>query len=71
MSSIKNFAKYDILSDYLKFYAVDKSNLHNMIQEVHIPILEIKNDRVFTFWLNTHKDVVFLHNHHKVLIGLQ
>ena len=71
MSSIKNFAKYDILSDYIDFYAVDKNNVHNVIQEVHIPILEIKNDRVFTFWVNTDRDVLFLHNHHKVLIGIQ
>ena len=42
-----------------------------MIQEIHIPILEIKNDRVFTFWVNTDRDVLFLHKHHKVLIGLQ
>jgi hypothetical protein len=71
MSSIKNFAKYDILSDYLDFYVVDKNNVHNMIQQVHIPILEIKNDRVFTFWVNTDRDVLFLHNHHKVLVGIQ
>ena len=71
MSSIKNFAKYDILDDYILLYCVNKNNTNDLIDIVRIPVLEIKNERVYNFWINTNEEVNFLHNHQKILMGIQ
>ena len=71
MSSIKNFAKYDILDDYIQLYCVNKNNTNDLIDVIRIPILEIKNERVYNFWINTNEEVNFLHNHQKILMGIQ
>jgi len=52
MSSIKNFAKYDILDDYVQIYCVNRNNINDLIKIIRIPIVEIKNERKYTFWIN-------------------
>ena len=71
MSSIKNFAKYDILDDYVQIYCVNRNNINDLIKIIRIPIVEIKNERKYTFWINSNEEVNFLHNHHKILMGVQ